>query len=282
MFKRVSPVLFLILTFQLASVYAMSDESEIREVDKKNWLPEIKDTRADIAQSKSVITDIKSKEPFINIQKEKKLVFNNREKKEEKPENEPDFGFLAGVFGLFAMLVEAMFWVIPIVVIFFLYRYREYWLGLIQGESRKEAAQPLPDTLFGLDIRQHSLPDNIEQAALQLWQQNKCREAVSLLYRGSLSSLFNQYRFELSAGATEQDCIRKLEFSEQQAEEDIRTNPQHITDITARISHFKQLTQVWIKVAYAHRLPDERTFRRLCENWNQRFMPGFSSRNRPG
>jgi len=266
----------LIFLVQVASVNAMSSDSELEQKDKEKWRPNVRDTRADIEKSKTVITDIKAKEPFVNIVQEETWVFDKDKKEKEDTEYNSDFyGMLSSMLGIVAMLVEAAFWIVPVVIVFFLYRYREYWLNLVQGKRSGESGQQLPETLFGLDIRQQSLPDNIEHAAQQLWQQGTYRDAVGLLYRASLSMLFKQYKFELSAGATEQDCIRRLELITRQTEKEVHPEPQHEPqheqDAIVRLSHFKQLTALWIRIAYAHQRPSEADFRQVCDNWNQVF-----------
>ncbi|HED35356.1 MAG TPA: hypothetical protein ENJ08_14265 [Gammaproteobacteria bacterium] len=278
-------VMCLVFSVQIASVSAMSDDSELEQKDEEKWLPEVRETRADIGKSKTVITDIKAKEPFVNIVQEETWFFDQDKDKKGKEDQEYDFDFynvFESMLAIFAMLVEAAFWIVPVVIVFFLYRYREYWLNLVQGKHSGESEQQLPETLFGLDIRQQSLPDNIEQAAQQLWQQGKHRDAVGLLYRASLSMLFNQYKFELSAGATEQDCIRRLELITEQTEKEIHADILHEQDFTARLSHFKRLTEVWIRVAYAHQMPSETNFRQISDNWNQLFATANFSHKKAG
>ncbi len=267
-------VVCLIFSIQVAPLKAMSSDSESApQKDKENWLPEVRDTRADIAKSKTVITDVKSREPFINIVQEETWVFDkDKDEKKDVEYNSNFYDSLKNMLAIIAMLVEVVFWIVPVAVIFLLYRYREYWLNLVQGKRSVESGQLLPETLFGLDIRQQSLPDNIEQAAQQLWLQNKHRDAVGLLYRASLAMLFSQYKFELSVGATEQDCIRHLELITRQTEKEIHAEAEHERAFAARLSHFKQLTALWIRIAYAHQMPSEAGFRQVCDGWNQVFV----------
>ena len=233
----------------------------VEAVDKR---PEVSESRIDIEESKSVITDIMSKKPFVMIKQEK--VWNFEKDKKQDPEINPDMGWLTELVSFITMMVEIVLWIIPVIVIFYLYRYRDYWLNIIQGKKSKNDNLELPETLFGLDIRQQSLPDDIQSEAHSLWQNSHHREAVSLLYRGSLASLFKQYRFELPAGATEHDCIRQLEINEVNLSGSL-SEEKH----TLRTNQFKKLTDIWVSVAYAHRIPEQTAFYDVCNSWNRYF-----------
>lgn len=268
--------------FLLSSSISMA-ESNAEKMQEKNWVPEVSESRQDINISKSVIEDIKSKEPFINIQQKKIWDFDDEEEIDDL--SDTDYLWLTDLFGLIAMVVEAALWVIPVLLVLYIYRYREYCMNLLQGKGFKRQQSDIPETLFGLDIRQQSLPDNIEQVAKELWQQKKFRDAVSLLYRGSLSSLFKQYKFELSPGATEQDCIRQIEIIDKVKSDIVSSNPDSIKNNSSeavnglqRIEHFKRLSRVWIEIAYAHRLPSESIFMSVCNGWNQQFADDGGSK----
>lgn len=261
----VSSLLTLLLFwFNISLSMAMSDTPDTEE---KNWVPEVADARQDIQSSKAVIEEVKSKEPFVNIQQKRIWDFSD----DEEPEvTDVDYLWLSDLFGFLAIIIEAALWVLPVLLLLYLYRYREYCLNLLQGRGFKRDQHEIPETLFGLDMRQKSLPDNIEDVARALWQDKNYREAVSLLYRGSLVSLFKQYKFELSPGATEQDCIRQIELSEK--------NKSHTQNAVvdyqysqSRIERFKHLTGLWIEIAYAHRQPEESVFALVCNGWNQLF-----------
>lgn len=254
----------------MSAAFAMSDEPVSEETD---WVPEVAEARLDIQASRSVIEDVKSKEPFINVQQKKIWDISDEDESEEDFDDETDSLWLTDLIGVLAMVVEAALWVIPVLLILYIYRYREYCLNLLQGKGFKRDQDIIPETLFGLDIREKSLPDNIEQEASLLWQHKKHRDAVSLLYRGSLASLFKQYKFELSPGATEQDCIRQIELSQQNETvgESQQAQDQETRSLQ-RIAHFKRLTNVWIETAYAHRVPAESAFLSVCNGWNQQFQ----------
>lgn len=258
---------------------ALDDKTQVdKAVEDKaketNWRPEVAESRQDVQTSKSVIEDVKSKEPFINIQQERLWDFS-QDDEEADTDFDPDLMWLGDLINFLAVVVEAAFWIIPLLVLLYLYRYRDVCLSLVQGKGFKRTQTEIPETLFGLDMRQNSLPDNIENEALKLWQEKKYREAVSLLYRGSLVSLFEQYRFELAPGATEQDCVRQIDLSVKN-QQDSNTSEELAIDSTGvnsqqRINHFKRLTAIWIEIAYAHRMPTEERFKTVCDGWNENF-----------
>ena len=251
----------------------LDDKTLDDQAKKNNWRPEVAESRQDVQISKSVIEDIKSKEPFVNVQQERQWDFSQDDDEETDSDLNPDLLWLGELINFLAVIIEAAFWIIPLLVLLYLYRYRDVCINLVKGKGFKRTQTEIPDTLFGLDMRQKSLPDNIEKEAMQLWQDKKYREAVSLLYRGSLVSLFEQYRFELAPGATEQDCVRQIDVSEKNQQKTNKDLPadSNAVNTQQRINHFKRLTNIWIDIAYAHRMPTEDRFRTVCDGWNESF-----------
>ena len=231
--------------------------------------PEVAEVRGDIENAKLIITDIIEKEPFINVTEEKLWRFKEEDKTDV---DEEAFELLNAVIAFMAMLIEASLWLLIILIVYLLYRYREYWLNLIQGKTANSHTPDLPNTLFGLDIAPENLPENIELAAKELWQNKHYRDAISLLYRGALASLFKRYKFDLPVGATEHDCIRQLESNVKKQNDILTSNSVTAED---RVNRFKKLTQVWVNTAYAHKLPNDIVFENLCKNWNQYFSTDF-------
>jgi len=278
---RKNILIYFSIFFNVLFNQVIADEVELTQlVDKR---PEISYQRKDIQESKEIITNVISNKPFVNIQHEKVWSFKDRddENKEDDELNiNPEIEWLSGIIHFITMLIEAALWFVPVLVAFYLYHYREYWLNLIHGNRVKQLEPDVPETLFGLDIRQESLPDDIEVAARELWKQKHYREAVSLLYRGSLVALFKKYRFELPPGATEQDCIRQIELSFQKKYMQDSVNASEISEISyveQRIKCFKNLTDSWVSIAYAHSLPDDLTFNKTCKDWNQYFASDKAS-----
>jgi hypothetical protein len=110
--------------------------------------------------------------------------------------------------------------------------------------GRNECAEP-PDAGLGAD-------------AWRLWTAGQPREALRVLYQGSLAGLATRHGLPVSVSATEDECLRLAAV--------------HLTDLEL-LDFLRQLTRVWQATAYAHRPPDTADARRLCEEWPRRFAP---------
>ena len=92
--------------------------------------------------------------------------------------------------------------------------------------------------------------------AWRLWTRGQPREALRVLYQGSLAGLATRHGLPVAASATE--------------DEGLRLAAAHLTD-PKLLGFLRQLTRVWQATAYAHRPPDEADARRLCEEWPRHF-----------
>lgn len=157
-------------------------------------------------------------------------------------------------------LLEALLWIVAVVAIFWLlYRYRALlgtWLPHRRAE--KQSPAPVTEVLFGLDLTEQSLPDDVPDQVLKLWFNKQPREAIGLLYRASLSRLIHQYDFEFFDGHTERECAALVAA---------RTD----TDESQLSVYVEGLTAIWTRLAYAHRLPTDQQVQQLCQFWPQIF-----------
>lgn len=151
-------------------------------------------------------------------------------------------------------LVEVLLWGLLIAVLAYLiYRFRDFRLP---GRTRQKTTDTAaPTHLFGLELNQASLPDDILASARTLWQQQRQREALSLLYRAALSFLVFERHLALEGSHTEDECVDLCS----------RQEP------SGRAGYFQQLTGHWIRLAYAHQIPADADFTHLCDQW-----PGFT------
>lgn len=175
--------------------------------------------------------------------------------KETEPEDEQnpfDLKLPADVIELIAMAFEVVLWGIPVIILLLLYHYRHLFdtVGLFKKSSTKTVK-----TFQGLDISTASLPDDVQQSANKLWQEHQYRAALSLLYRGALVYFFEKHSTLLQDGMTEGECMALFD----------RYEPGLNAD------YFKSLSGVWIKLAYAHKQPDDEGFNSLCEQWSEVF-----------
>ena len=171
-------------------------------------------------------------------------------------EGDPEFGeFFEDLAELLATLTRASLWFLLGLAVLLLLVYRDRWLGLITGRRRRQPGYRPPDTLFGLDLRADSLPEDIAAAARALWQAGRHREAMSLLYRGALAALVHREGLALHDSHTEGDILAL-------ARQAIAA-PRH--------QYLAELTGVWQLIAYAHREPEATQSQRLLAQWQTHF-----------
>jgi hypothetical protein len=153
-----------------------------------------------------------------------------------------------------AWIVKGFLYLVLFAALVWLIINHERWLNWMRGVKPAPRYQP-PAQLFGLDIRPESLPENVAEAANQMWRAGDARGALSLLYRGALSRLAQQENVSLSASDTEGDCLRVV---------------QH-TQAPATSGYFAQLTAAWQAVAYAGRAPQADVGETLCRAYPEHF-----------
>jgi hypothetical protein len=155
-----------------------------------------------------------------------------------------------------ADLLRALAWVLLAILVAFLLYFiaRRLDLGGLWSRRARSDYAP-PDTLFGLDVRPESLPQDIAAEAAKLARAGKLRQALSLLYRGTLITLLHRDGLELESGDTEDDCLRKS---------------------TRRIAapahaYFGRLLLAWQRLAYARRAVPGSEVEALCSDWAAHF-----------
>ncbi len=132
-------------------------------------------------------------------------------------------------------------------VTYLLIRYRGPLSRLGSGRPREKA----PAVLFGLDVTPQSLPPDVPAQVMRLWDEGGYREALSLLYRASLSRLIDKYEIAFRASHTEAECAALVKAR----------------GIESLSDYFWQLTAVWRQLAYGHRVPAGEIIQDLCQGW---------------
>ena len=150
-------------------------------------------------------------------------------------------------------IVEAILWIAAILVIgYLLYRILIFYDVLRpRGSGTSDSETRSPDVMFGLDVREQSLPEDVAGQALDLWQQGRHREAIGLLYRSTLSVLIHRHQFQFNESHTEQECALIVTHSADNKMSDFVT----------------RMTRTWQMLAYAHRLPEAQQVQALCNEW---------------
>lgn len=155
-----------------------------------------------------------------------------------------------------SILLEVLLWLAVGAIIFWIiYRYREQISEFVQSLSDTQQETELPTTLFGLDVKNKSLPKDVIGEAKQAWQQGDSRTAMSVLLRASLIKLLYEYDCHFKDSDTEAECCLRIDKQ---------------TD-KSMASFMRSLVTVWQQLAYAHKKPSNDIFEQLCQRWQEVF-----------
>jgi hypothetical protein len=146
---------------------------------------------------------------------------------------------------------ELLFWVLIIGLVVWLVVYLVKNNHLFISRSVSRAPVKAPKVLMGMNITRESLPDDIVAAARAAWAAGDFKEALSLLYRGSLSWLVNRRRVPIIDSDTEEDCLVHVLQAGEKTEAD----------------YFRLLTGAWVQVAYASLPASNDEMGRLFDQW---------------
>jgi hypothetical protein len=124
------------------------------------------------------------------------------------------------------------------------------WLRSLPPVIEPEPPAPVR-SVSGLDIRPASLPEDIGAAALALAEEQRTREALSLLYRGALSRAVHRYGAAIGASFTEGEALRAA---------NARLDP-------PRADYVAELVSVWQRTVYAGETAPRETVERLCRSF---------------
>ncbi len=156
----------------------------------------------------------------------------------------PSLGFLD-------LIGKGLFWILVVGLTGWLVVYLVRNRHLFASRSVSKAPVRAPKVLMGMNITRESLPDDIVAAARAAWAAGDVKEALSLLYRGSLSWLVNRRRVPISDSDTEEDCLMQVIQAGEKPEAD----------------YFRQLTGAWVQVAYAVLPVSDAEMGTLCDQW---------------
>ncbi len=151
-----------------------------------------------------------------------------------------------------SVVFETIAWgLCSLLIIFIAYKIGQnrQWFQYFKKAPQRRIKAPLK--LFGLDLSEKSLPDDIIRKVKYLLKNNEIRKALSLLYRGALVRLINDFNLQISVSATENECIRLVKLQREKKE----------------ATFFKTLTQIWLAMAYGHITPDKKLLEEVCQNW---------------
>jgi hypothetical protein len=209
----------------------------------------------DPAGYKALIEEVLADEAFDEEQTIEVWLPKDRDEGEEQTEQEAP-AWLAALGRALAYVAELLLWLGAAALLLIVFLNRERLMAAWRGLSRDHQAQrSTPKTAFGLDITPESLPEDIAGSAWRRWQAGQHREALSLLYRGTLAALVHDHAVDIPEGATEGELLRDCRG---------RLAPGPF-ELLAR------LTESWQRIAYAHRRPEDAQVEALCREWPRCF-----------
>jgi hypothetical protein len=166
--------------------------------------------------------------------------------------------FLGGLGSALAAIVRATMWIIAIgagiALLVYLAGHADAIRDLFRRSKPRQRAT-MPNSIGNLSIDARSLPDDIAMAAEQAWKDGNARQALALLYRGTIVHLV-QRGVRLGVAATEGDVVR---------------GAQPLVDEGA-LEALKRLVRTWQQLAYAHRLPDDEHFTTLVTGFRLHYV----------
>ncbi|WP_444895789.1 DUF4129 domain-containing protein [Microbulbifer sp. SSSA005] len=165
-----------------------------------------------------------------------------------------------------AKILELLLWIGLVFGLgYLLWRHHDKILQSLKWQPKPKKKQPVPETLFGLDVRQSSLPDDVCAEVMRLWAEGDKRASLGLLYRATLSHLIEDFEFYFGDHLTESECAQLVHVRQQEPNELQRP-------VSPALSQFVQeLTANWQQLAYAHRPPKEAQVNSLCSQWQEEF-----------
>jgi hypothetical protein len=150
-------------------------------------------------------------------------------------------------------IAQALMWLIlgafVAFVVWLIWRYRHLLRGS-GGVAAKRVPPPQARVVMGMEVAPESLPPDIPAAARELWRVGRRQEAMSLLYRGTISRLIATGGVEIAESDTESDCLRRV-----------------TAEAAAHAGYFSGLTETWMRLAYGRSAPPDEAMQELCASW---------------
>lgn len=217
--------------------------------------------------SKTTIEEVLELKDFGKTTTEKRWTYIGDENTEETKDESSEWieNFFEWLFGNLLdedvnsglNILEVLIWMAIAAFVIWLIKKYSHWLTWINHRSRpSKKAKPVPNKILGMDMSIDSLPKDVLASFTNHLNEKQYREALSLLYRASLSSIVNHGDFEILASATEQECSDLVHNHRNQDES----------------TFFQALTRAWIHLAYADRTPSTETLSMLRDGWAKHYQ----------
>jgi hypothetical protein len=162
---------------------------------------------------------------------------------------EKNIGWSDGISNIAAWIKLLLVVAFVGLLLYLLRRYR----GPLSRLGWRKHEETAPQVLFGLDVTPQSLPPDVPAEVMRIWGEGGYRQALSLLYRASLSRLIDRYQLAFRASFTEAECAALVKAH----------------GIDSLSNYFWQLTNVWRRLAYGHHKPQSEIIQGLCDDWSR-------------
>jgi hypothetical protein len=193
----------------------------------------------------------------------KRTVMQWLPKDPRKPDPRAQPAGLARLGAWFASIGEYGLWIVAGALVLALLVTAPRWLRWVRDPARRRA-RDADEVMREALPEEAPLPDDIAATARHLWQAGQERDALALLYRGSVEAMTRRAQVVLVPGATEAHTLR--------ASRQLPTAEDR--------EAFARVVRVWQIAAYAHGLPAAAEFEELLALLSRRFfapLPGVAA-----
>jgi len=167
-----------------------------------------------------------------------------------------DLEMPSGFTELFGRIFQIALWVVVgaglLIGLFFLFRHLDWGSPT---ERTEEPDRPDPE-IYEPERDEVELPADLVDAAQRYWECGDAEDAFSLLYRGTLRHLADQYGLEIRPDTTARTCARLVQEAGGPG------------DFVGRLG------RAWTSTAYAGRPPADDEARELFRDWRHHFRGG--------
>lgn len=173
----------------------------------------------------------------------------------QKPADPQQLRGFAGFGAWLASIGEYGLWIVAGALVLVLLLTAPKWLRWMRDPARRRVAA---DDEIQREVlpEEAPLPDDVPTAARRLWQSDRPRDALALLYRASVEAMTRRAHVVLVPGATEAHTLRASRQLPMAEDREL----------------FARVVKVWQIAAYAHGLPSREEFEELLAQLSQRFF----------
>jgi hypothetical protein len=228
--------------------FAQESEDEYADVDtgfSGYWQDE------DIAEALETVSESDALNTW-----EEQLVWQKKDASDPTDVDEPDFdfGFFESIGKFLSVIVELWLWLVVAGLALLLYMTRDLWMPYLE-DFRKPQTKPRRVILSSGEITADVLPTDIPAEVRRMWHEGKKRDALSLLFRGSVFYIVTEHGVRVPPSATEGACVDAVKLH----------GGRELS------SYFEKVVMAWVLFAYGSREPADEVLQNLCADWPKHY-----------